>query len=103
MPKKVINVKKGQISLMVPEDIPKLYETMQNIFNMTKTSQMIITKENEYEVDMELRKNSSRDFEDLFGKGSCEKTFGTKLPSYKAFAEFAEKINDLIEQWDLEQ
>lgn len=101
--KKSINVRGGQIFLDIPEDIPALHNMLDNIFKKTKHSFRIITKRNEQQVDQELREYSAAEFEKFFGQGSCEKVFGTKLPSYKAFAEFTEKITNLIKQWDSEQ
>lgn len=100
---KTINVRGGQLSLNFPEDLPALHNMLDNILKKTKHSARIITKSNEKLVDQKLREYSAVEFEKFFGKGSCEKVFGTKLPSYKAFAEFAEKITNLIKQWDSEQ
>lgn len=99
MPRKLINVKKGQISFMVPEDIPALHQTAQNILNMIKIAQAKITKENEHEIDAGFRKNTSKEFEKMFGMGSCKKTFGTRFPSYIAYIEFFEKLNPLLDEW----
>lgn len=86
-----------------PEDLPALHNMLDNILNKTKHSARIITKSSEKLVDQKLREYSAAEFEKFFGRGSCEKVFGTKLPSYKAFAEFTEKIINLIKQWDSEQ
>ena len=100
---KTINVRGGQLSLNFPEDLPALHNMLDNILNKTKHSARIITKSSEKLVDQKLREYSAVEFEKFFGRGSCEKVFGTKLPSYKAFAEFTEKIINLIKQWDSEQ
>lgn len=101
--RKTVNVRGGQISLNFPEDLPALYNMLDNILKKTKYSTRIITKKNEKLVDQLLREYSAAEFEKFFGKGSCEKIFGTKLPSYKAFVEFTEKITNLMKQWDSEQ
>lgn len=87
----------------LPEDLPALHNMLDNILKKTKYSARIITKKNEKLVDQLLREYSAAEFEKFFGKGSCEKVFGTKLPSFKAFAKFADKISNLIKQWDSEQ
>ena len=101
--RKTINVRGGQLSLNLPEDLPALHNTLSNILKKTKHSARIITKSNEKMVDQKFREYSAAEFEKFFGEGSCEKVFGTKLPSFKAFAEFTEKISNLIKQWDSEQ
>lgn len=98
---KAIDVRGGQISLNFPEDLPALHNMLDNILKKTKYSARIITKKNEKLVDQLLREYSAAEFEKFFGKGSCEKVFGTKLPSYRAFSEFAVKISDLINEWRL--
>lgn len=100
---KTINVRGGQLSLNFPEDLPALHNMLDNILNKTKHSARIITKSSEKLVDQKLREYSAAEFEKFFGKGSCEKIFGTKLPSYKAFVEFTVKITNLMKQWDSEQ
>lgn len=85
----------------LPEELPALHNMLDNILKKTKHSARIITKRNEKLVDQKLREYSAAEFEKFFGKGSCEKVFGTKLPSYKAFAQFTEKITDLVNQWEL--
>lgn len=97
---KTINVRGGQLSLNLPEDLPALHNMLDNILKKTKHSARIITKRNEKLVDQKLREYSAAEFEKFFGKGSCEKVFGTKLPSYKAFAHFTEKITDLVNRWE---
>lgn len=97
---KTINVRGGQLSLNLPEDLPALHNMLNNILKKTKHSARIITKRNEKLVDQKLREYSAAEFEKFFGKGSCEKVFGTNLPSYKAFAQFTEKITDLVNQWE---
>ena len=87
----------------LPEDLPALHNMLDNILKKTKYSARIITKKNEKLVDQLLREYSAAEFEKFFGKGSCKKVFGTKSPSYKTFAEFADKISNLIKQWDSEQ
>lgn len=84
----------------LPEDLPALHNMLNNILKKTKHSARIITKRNEKLVDQKLREYSAAEFEKFFGKGSCEKVFGTNLPSYKAFAQFTEKITDLVNQWE---
>ncbi len=97
--KKIINVRNGQIALNVPEDVSELYVMLNNISEKTMESARIITKRNEKLVDQKLREYSAAEFEKFFGKGSCKKVFGTELPSYKAFAEFSEKICNLVKTW----
>lgn len=99
--RKTINVRGGQLSLNFPEDLPTLHNMLNNILKKTKHSARIITKSNEKMVDQKLREYSAAEFEKFFGKGSCEKVFGTKLPSYRAFSEFTVKISDLINEWRL--
>ena len=84
----------------LPEDLPALHNMLDNILKKTKHCARIITKRNEKLVDQKLREYSAAEFENFFGKGACEKVFGTKLPSYKAFAQFTEKITDLVNQWE---
>lgn len=85
----------------LPEDLPALHNMLDNILKKTKYSARIITKKNEKLVDQLLREYSAAEFEKFFGKGSCEKVFGTTLPSYRVFSEFAVKISDLINEWRL--
>ena len=82
-----------------PGDLLALHNMMDNILKETKHSARIITKRNEKLVDQKLREYSAAEFEKFFGKGSCKKVSGTELPSYKAFAEFSEKICGLVESW----
>ena len=84
----------------LPEDLPALHNMLDNILKKTKHSARIITKRNEKLVDQKLREYSAAEFEKFFGKGSCEKVFGTTLPSYRAFTRFTEKITDLVNQWE---
>ena len=99
MPQKIINVRNGQLRFSVPEDIPQIHNSSVKIFELINTAEKEITAENEHEIDMRLRKNTSREFEKCFGVNSCKKTFGTRFPSYKAYVEFFEKLNVLLDDW----
>ena len=99
MPQKIINVKKRQLKFNVPEDTSQIYATCKKISDLICSAKEKITKENEHEVDLQLRKDTSREFEKCFGENSCKKTFGTRFPSYTAYVEFFEKLNILLEKW----
>ena len=85
---KTINVRGGQLSLNLPEDLPALHNMLDNILKKTKHSARIITKRNEKLVEQKLRQYSATEFETFFGKESCAQAVGTKLTSYKEFAHF---------------
>lgn len=99
MPQKTINVRNGQLRFNIPEDIPKIYDSSKKILELIHEAEKEITEESEHEIDMGLRKNTSREFEKCFGMNSCKKTFGTRFPSYKAYVEFFEKLNVLLDKW----
>ena len=99
MSQKIINVRNGQLRFDIPEDIPKIHNSSIKIFELINSAKKEITAENEREIDMGLRKNTSREFEKCFGVNSCKKTFGTRFPSYKAYIEFFEKLNVLLDKW----
>lgn len=99
MPQKIINVRNGQLRFNIPEDIPKIHNSSKKILELINTAKKEITAKNEHEIDMGLRKNTSREFEKCFGVNSCKKTFGTRFPSYKAYVEFFEKLNVLLDRW----
>lgn len=96
---KRINVMNGQISLRVPEDIPALMATLDDICEKLASYAGKLTSKNEARVDGEFRKYAAKRFENFWGKGSCEKVFGTNLPGYKAYADFTEQIVKLIGEW----
>lgn len=98
MAQKIINVRNGQLRFDIPRDIPKIHNASKKIFELINTAKKEITDENEHEIDMGLRKNTSREFEKCFGVNSCKKTFGTRFPSYKAYIEFFEKLNVLLDK-----
>lgn len=41
-------------------------------------------------------------FEEIFGAGACQKTFGTDTPGILQFAEFWDKFSPLWEKWSRE-
>lgn len=99
MSQKTISVKNGKLRFNFPEDIPKIYDTSKKISELINEAAKKITAENEHEIDMSLRKNTSREFEKCFGMNSCKKTFGTRFPSYRAYVEFFEKLSALLDEW----
>lgn len=52
---KIINVRGGQISLNIPEDIPALHDMLGSILKKTKHSFRIITKRNEQQAGQDLQ------------------------------------------------
>lgn len=47
----------------------------------------------------EFRKALAKEFNKIFGKNACWKTFGTRLPSVFQFEEFYTKFAVLLNQW----
>lgn len=49
--------------------------------------------------EMEARRLFTGKFEEIFGAGSCQKTFGTDIPGILQLEEFWDKFSPLLEKW----
>ncbi|MBS6395852.1 MAG: hypothetical protein KH452_01690 [Clostridiales bacterium] len=99
MSRKFVRVRGGMIIFDFPEDIPAWEQALLKI--RLKAYDILARKriENEDVLNHEMRETNRREFESVFGEGSCQYTFLTDLPSLTAILEFQEKFKYLLEDW----
>lgn len=99
MPRKFVRVRGGMIFFDFPEDLVAWDNALRRIFEKARDVASREQVENPDDLNRELWETNQKEFESVFGEGSCQTTFLTDLPSAQAILEFRDKFNCLLDEW----
>lgn len=94
---KKIQVKNGYIyfNMLRAEDLGRLSETIKSV-----VLENLKGKRPDEKVDSRIGCDRiAEEFDRIFGKGACERTFDTEVPTIFMFDEFFQKFSVLVDQW----